>query len=117
MNFSYKNLVSNSNSICCDENDEEAMMLAIEVAETAAREEMQSLFRDSMDLIHRLFVCISGWFQTSKLEFANAHVSPLGIYSQDLGTGLNGTWYNNMVVDVNPEVGGSDSHQGRKNFS
>lgn len=61
VSFSYSNFISISNSLCCDDDDdEEAVKSAIEAAETSAREEMRSQFRDSIDLLHRLFICISG---------------------------------------------------------
>lgn len=44
----------------CD--DDEEIALAIQAAEIAARTEARARFKNSKDLIHRLFVCISGEF-------------------------------------------------------
>ncbi|CAG0914517.1 unnamed protein product [Notodromas monacha] len=40
--------------------DDEAIALAMQACELADREQIRSRFRDSKDLIHRLFVCVSG---------------------------------------------------------
>lgn len=69
---SYSNFISISNSLCCDDDDdEEAVKSAIEAAETSAREEMRSQFRDSIDLLHRLFICISGIADQLQSNFAS----------------------------------------------
>lgn len=43
-----------------ESNDDEEITLAVQAAELASRKEARARFRSSSDLIHRLFVCISG---------------------------------------------------------
>lgn len=43
-----------------ESNDDEEISLAVQAAELASRKEARARFRSSSDLIHRLFVCISG---------------------------------------------------------
>ncbi|XP_062620399.1 lateral signaling target protein 2 homolog [Saccostrea cucullata] len=43
-----------------ESNDDEEITLALQAAELASRKEARARFRSSSDLIHRLFVCISG---------------------------------------------------------
>ncbi|KAK2149448.1 hypothetical protein LSH36_452g01014 [Paralvinella palmiformis] len=51
---------SDTSSYTSDGNDDEEIALAIHAAEIAARREARARFRDSGELIHKLFVCISG---------------------------------------------------------
>ncbi|KAJ8317274.1 hypothetical protein KUTeg_005178 [Tegillarca granosa] len=51
---------SETSSYNSDCNDDEEIALAISAAELASRNEARSRFRSSSDLIHRLFVCVSG---------------------------------------------------------
>ncbi|KAK3096025.1 hypothetical protein FSP39_022080 [Pinctada imbricata] len=51
---------SDTSSYNSESNDDEEIALAIQAAEVASRKEARSRFRSSSDLIHRLFVCISG---------------------------------------------------------
>ena len=51
---------SETSSYNSESNDDEEIALAIQAAEIASRKEARSRFRSSSDLIHRLFVCISG---------------------------------------------------------
>ena len=50
---------SSYNSEC---QDDEEIALAMQAAEIASRQGMRARFKDSHDLVHRLFVCISGNF-------------------------------------------------------
>lgn len=43
-----------------DDIDQEEIQLALQAAKIATREKIRSRFHGSNDLIHRLFVCISG---------------------------------------------------------
>ena len=63
--FSYAS--SDTSSYTSECNDDEEIALAIQAAEIAAREEARARFKSSSDLIHRLFVCVSGtkWFLES----------------------------------------------------
>ena len=60
--FSYAS--SDTSSYNSESHDDEEIALAIQAAELAARQEARSRFRSSTDLIHRLFVCISGKYLT-----------------------------------------------------
>lgn len=51
---------SETSSYTSDSGDREEIALAVEAAETASRSKVRSQFRSSNDMIHRLFVCISG---------------------------------------------------------
>lgn len=53
---------SETSSYTSENHDDEEIAMAIQAAEVAARNEARSRFKSSTDLIHRLFVCISGWF-------------------------------------------------------
>jgi hypothetical protein len=55
---SYASSETSSYTSECD--DDEEIALAIQAAEMAARREARARFKSSNDLIHRLFVCISG---------------------------------------------------------
>ncbi|KAL3863867.1 hypothetical protein ACJMK2_005594 [Sinanodonta woodiana] len=59
---------SSYNSEC---NDDEEIALAIQAAELASRNEARSRFRNSGDLIHRLFVCISGVADQLQTNYAS----------------------------------------------
>ena len=54
---SYGSETSSYSSEC---RDDEEIALAIHAAEVTARHEARSRFKNAADLIHRLFVCISG---------------------------------------------------------
>ncbi|GAB6023449.1 Lateral signaling target protein 2 [Chamberlinius hualienensis] len=56
-NSFYSTDTSSYNSEC---QDDEEIALALQAAEIANRDGIRSRFKDSHDLIHRLFVCISG---------------------------------------------------------
>jgi len=62
--FSLNFFVSNSSlmtsSCSSDDIDQEEIQLALQAAKIATREKIRSRFHGSNDLIHRLFVCISG---------------------------------------------------------
>lgn len=49
-----------TSSSSSDDIDEEEIQLALQAAKIATREKIRSRFHGSNDLIHRLFVCISG---------------------------------------------------------
>lgn len=51
---------SETSSYTSENHDDEEIAMAIQAAEVAARNEARSRFKSSSDLIHRLFVCISG---------------------------------------------------------
>ena len=51
---------SETSSYSSDCRDDEEIALAIHAAEMTARHEARSRFKNAADLIHRLFVCISG---------------------------------------------------------
>jgi hypothetical protein len=51
---------SETSSYSSESRDDEEIALAIQAAEAAARQEARSRFKSAADLIHRLFVCISG---------------------------------------------------------
>lgn len=53
---------SETSSYTSENHDDEEIAMAIQAAEAAARNEARSRFKSSTDLIHRLFVCISGGF-------------------------------------------------------
>ncbi|XP_067656716.1 lateral signaling target protein 2 homolog [Haliotis asinina] len=59
---------SSYNSEC---HDDEEIALAIQAAELASRNEARSRFRSSSDMIHRLFVCISGVADQLQTNFAS----------------------------------------------
>lgn len=49
-----------TSSCSSDDIDQEEIQLALQAAKIATREKIRSRFHGSNDLIHRLFVCISG---------------------------------------------------------
>ncbi|XP_076101969.1 lateral signaling target protein 2 homolog [Mytilus galloprovincialis] len=51
---------SDTSSYTSDSQDDEEIELAVKAAAVASKKEIRSRFRSSSDLIHRLFVCISG---------------------------------------------------------
>jgi len=51
---------SETSSYSSECHDDEEIALAIHAAEMTARHEARSRFKNTADLIHRLFVCISG---------------------------------------------------------
>ena len=51
---------SETSSYTSECQDDEEIALAIQAAELSARREARARFKSSGDLIHRLFVCISG---------------------------------------------------------
>jgi len=53
---------SETSSYSSECRDDEEIALAIHAAEMTARHEARSKFKNAADLIHRLFVCISGLF-------------------------------------------------------
>lgn len=53
----YSTDTSSYNSEC---QDDEEIALAMQAAEVATRRGIRARFKDSQDLVHRLFVCISG---------------------------------------------------------
>ncbi|XP_041368411.1 lateral signaling target protein 2 homolog [Gigantopelta aegis] len=59
---------SSYNSEC---HDDEEIALAIQAAELASRNEARLRFRSSNDMIHRLFVCISGVADQLQTNFAS----------------------------------------------
>ncbi|XP_050397337.1 lateral signaling target protein 2 homolog isoform X2 [Patella vulgata] len=62
---------SDTSSYTSDCNDDEEIALAVQAAETASRNEARSRFRSSSDMIHRLFVCISGVADQLQTNFAS----------------------------------------------
>ena len=51
--------------------DDEEIALALQAAEIASRNQIRSRFKSSEDLIHRLFVCISGVADQLQTNFAS----------------------------------------------
>ncbi|XP_029645514.1 lateral signaling target protein 2 homolog [Octopus sinensis] len=62
---------SETSSYNSDCHDDEEIALAIQAAELASRNEARSRFQNSSDLIHRLFVCISGVADQLQTNFAS----------------------------------------------
>ena len=90
IHFSYASTDTSSyNSEC---HDDEEIALAIQAAELAARREARSRFKSSSDLIHRLFVCISGMY----IQYV------LGLMSmgQRLREGKGSTWHYHLLTTV-----------------
>lgn len=56
-------------SCSSDDTDQEEIQLALQAAKIATREKIRSRFHGSNDLIHRLFVCISGMRLTELLNW------------------------------------------------
>ena len=51
-----------------DSPEESEITLAIQAAEVAARKEARARFKSSGELIHRLFVCISGKCKETRIK-------------------------------------------------
>ncbi|XP_064630520.1 lateral signaling target protein 2 homolog isoform X2 [Lineus longissimus] len=62
---------SDTSSYNSDCHDDEEIALAIQAAEVASRNEARSRFRSSSDLIHRLFVCVSGVADQLQTNYAS----------------------------------------------
>uniref|UniRef100_A0A5F8GKT1 Lateral signaling target protein 2 homolog n=1 Tax=Monodelphis domestica TaxID=13616 RepID=A0A5F8GKT1_MONDO len=60
-----------SSSISSDGTDPEQIQLAFQAAKRATREKIRSRFHSSSDLIHRLFVCISGVADQLQTNYAS----------------------------------------------
>ena len=68
--------MSSATSSYVSDNHEEEITLAIQAAEITARKEARSRYKSSSDLLHRLFVCISGEFDiTTVLIYSHRHRS------------------------------------------
>ncbi|GFO05208.1 lateral signaling target protein 2 homolog [Plakobranchus ocellatus] len=61
---------SETSSYTSDCGDQEEIALAIEAVESATRQQVRARFRSSSDMIHRLFVCISGVADQLQTNFA-----------------------------------------------
>ncbi|XP_059142544.1 lateral signaling target protein 2 homolog [Physella acuta] len=61
---------SETSSYTSDCGDQEEIALAIQAAENATRQQVRARFRSSSDMIHRLFVCISGVADQLQTNFA-----------------------------------------------
>uniref|UniRef100_A0A8C2SN35 Lateral signaling target protein 2 homolog n=1 Tax=Coturnix japonica TaxID=93934 RepID=A0A8C2SN35_COTJA len=62
---------SSSSSCSSDDIDQEEIQLALQAAKIATREKIRSRFHGSNDLIHRLFVCISGVADQLQTNYAS----------------------------------------------
>ncbi|XP_071827684.1 lateral signaling target protein 2 homolog isoform X2 [Apostichopus japonicus] len=62
---------SDSESSLTDNPDAQEIKMAIQAAEIAARQEVRSRFSSSSDLVHRLFVCISGVADQLQTNYAS----------------------------------------------
>lgn len=60
-----------TSSCSSDDIDQEEIQLALEAAKMASREKIRSRFHSSNDLIHRLFVCISGVADQLQTNYAS----------------------------------------------
>ncbi|XP_075786983.1 lateral signaling target protein 2 homolog isoform X4 [Pelodiscus sinensis] len=58
-------------SSCSSDTDQEEIQLALQAAKIATREKIRSRFHGSNDLIHRLFVCISGVADQLQTNYAS----------------------------------------------
>ncbi|XP_069488223.1 lateral signaling target protein 2 homolog isoform X2 [Ambystoma mexicanum] len=67
--YTLSNLMTSSCS--SDDIDPEDIQLALEAAKIASREKIRSRFHSSSDLIHRLFVCISGVADQLQTNYAS----------------------------------------------
>uniref|UniRef100_A0A669P3W0 Lateral signaling target protein 2 homolog n=1 Tax=Phasianus colchicus TaxID=9054 RepID=A0A669P3W0_PHACC len=67
--FSNSSLMTSSCS--SDDIDQEEIQLALQAAKIATREKIRSRFHGSNDLIHRLFVCISGVADQLQTNYAS----------------------------------------------
>ncbi|RUS70934.1 hypothetical protein EGW08_021304 [Elysia chlorotica] len=61
---------SETSSYTSDCGDQEEIALAMEAVESATRQQVRARFRSSSDMIHRLFVCISGVADQLQTNFA-----------------------------------------------
>ncbi|XP_009283674.1 PREDICTED: lateral signaling target protein 2 homolog isoform X3 [Aptenodytes forsteri] len=71
---SHQHLVGSSlmtSSCSSDDLDQEEIQLALQAAKIATREKIRSRFHGSNDLIHRLFVCISGVADQLQTNYAS----------------------------------------------
>ncbi|CAH1783192.1 unnamed protein product [Owenia fusiformis] len=62
---------SDTSSYNSESADDEEIQLAVQAAELASRKEARARFRSSGDLIHRLFVCISGVADQLQTNYAS----------------------------------------------
>ncbi|XP_066277015.1 lateral signaling target protein 2 homolog isoform X2 [Branchiostoma lanceolatum] len=62
---------SETSSYTSEMHDEHEIALAVQAAELAARQELRARFKSSSDLIHRLFVCISGVADQLQTNYAS----------------------------------------------
>jgi hypothetical protein len=62
---------SDTSSYSSECRDDEEIALAIHAAEMSARQEARSRFKNAADLIHRLFVCISGVADQLQTNYAS----------------------------------------------
>ncbi|XP_029448101.1 lateral signaling target protein 2 homolog isoform X2 [Rhinatrema bivittatum] len=60
-----------TSSCSSDDTDQEEIQLALQAAKIASREKIRSRFHSSNDLIHRLFVCISGVADQLQTNYAS----------------------------------------------
>ncbi|NXE83311.1 LST2 protein, partial [Cochlearius cochlearius] len=60
-----------TSSCSSDDIDQDEIQLALQAAKIATREKIRSRFHGSNDLIHRLFVCISGVFFQLQTNYAS----------------------------------------------
>ncbi|MEE6462684.1 hypothetical protein FKM82_001672 [Ascaphus truei] len=60
-----------TNSCSSDDFDQEEIQLALQAAKIATRQKIRSRFHSSNDLIHRLFVCISGVADQLQTNYAS----------------------------------------------
>ncbi|KAM8939559.1 lateral signaling target protein 2 homolog [Pelodytes ibericus] len=60
-----------TNSCSSDDIDQEEIQLALQAAKIASRQKIRSRFHSSNDLIHRLFVCISGVADQLQTNYAS----------------------------------------------
>ncbi|OPJ70838.1 lateral signaling target 2-like protein isoform A [Patagioenas fasciata monilis] len=67
--YALSSLMTSSSS--SDDIDEEEIQLALQAAKIATREKIRSRFHGSNDLIHRLFVCISGVADQLQTNYAS----------------------------------------------
>ncbi|NXW79939.1 LST2 protein, partial [Hirundo rustica] len=67
--YALSNLMTSSCS--SDDIDQEEIQLALQAAKIATREKIRSRFHGSNDLIHRLFVCISGVADQLQTNYAS----------------------------------------------
>ncbi|XP_041435307.1 lateral signaling target protein 2 homolog isoform X2 [Xenopus laevis] len=65
------NITSSSSSCSSDDIDQEEIQLALQAAKIASRHKIRSRFHSSNDLIHRLFVCISGVADQLQTNYAS----------------------------------------------